>query len=84
MTRIVDLFLYVNFEFDMINSIRNQNCQNLWHKLVFGIIRQFHSEIIFQRQKSWMWKIYAAILRMVFFKDPFMPLRFRGMIFLIW
>jgi hypothetical protein len=50
---------------------------------VFGIIRQFHSEIIFQRQKSWMWKIYAAILRMVFFKDPFMPLRFRGMIFLI-
>lgn len=84
MTRIVDLFLYVNFEFDMINSIRNQNCQNLWHKLVFGIIRQFHSEIIFQRQKSWMWKIYAAILRMFFFKDPFMPLRFRGMIFLIW
>lgn len=83
-TRIVDLFLWEYFESGMINLIRNQNYQNLLHKLAFKIIHLFHFEIIFQRQKSRMQRIDALISRMASFAYPFMPLRFKGMIFLVW
>ena len=82
-TRIVDLFLWEYFEFGMINSIRNQNCQNLLHKLAFMIIHLFRFEIIFQRQKSRMQRINVLISRMASFECPFMPPRFKGMIFLV-
>jgi hypothetical protein len=48
------------------------------------IIHLFRFEIIFQRQKSRMQRIYALISRMASFSCPFMPLRFKGMIFLVW